>query len=66
MEDLPGRIEELQEVPIFAALTDEQLAYVAEAGDVARVARGEVYAWEGEPVALQRHPGGGVQDHQTG
>src|SRR5829696_508615 len=45
-----GRIEELRKVPIFAVLTDEQLAYVAEEGDVARAARGEIYAREGEPV----------------
>jgi signal transduction histidine kinase len=50
MEDLRGRIEELRDVPIFAALTDEQLAYVAEEGDLARVTRGEVYAREGEPI----------------
>jgi CRP-like cAMP-binding protein len=45
-----GRIEKLRDVPIFAALTDEQLAYVAEEGDVARVTRGEVYAREAEPI----------------
>ena len=50
MENLWARIEELRDVPIFAALTDEQLAYVAEEGDVARVNRGAVYAREGEPI----------------
>ena len=45
-----GRIEELRKVPIFAVLTDEQLARVAAEGEVARAARGEVYAREGEPV----------------
>lgn len=50
MDGLGDVISELREIPIFAVLTDEQLAYVAESGDVARVARGEVYAREGEPV----------------
>jgi signal transduction histidine kinase len=50
MEGSLGRIEELRKVPIFAVLNDEQLARVAEEGYVARVARGAMYAREGEPI----------------
>ena len=43
-------LEELRRSTLFDGLTDEQLEEVIEQGSEARVAAGEIYAREGEPI----------------